>query len=79
MNQASAPIFRAIVRILWDGEAAVWIATSDDIQGLVAEDTSLDSLIETVRELAVELSALNGTAMPQGLHFLADRLEPLAA
>lgn len=36
------------VRIVWDVEAAVWIAESDDIAGLVLECGSLDTLIERV-------------------------------
>ena len=48
-----------IVKLLWDPEAAVWIATSDDIQGLVLESGSLDALIERVRFAAPEILALN--------------------
>lgn len=35
--------------LTWDGEASVWIATSDDIPGLVLESASLDALLEHVR------------------------------
>lgn len=48
------------VNFFWDNEAAVWIATSHDIQGLVLEFGSLDALIERVRIAAPELLALNG-------------------
>jgi len=33
----------------WDGEARVWIATSEDIRGLVLEHGSLDVLMERVK------------------------------
>ncbi len=37
------------IDILWDAEAAVWIATSADLPGLVLESGSLDALVERVR------------------------------
>ena len=48
------------VSFLWDEEAAVWVATSDEIPGLVLESGSLDALMERVRYTAPELLALNG-------------------
>ena len=51
-------MMECIVKLLWDPEAAVWIATSDDIQGLVLESGSLDALIERVRFAAPEILAL---------------------
>ena len=47
------------VNLLWDSEADVWVATSDDIIGLVLESGSLDVLIERVRRIAPELLELN--------------------
>jgi hypothetical protein len=49
-----------IVNLAWDGDAAVWIASSKDIPGLVLESGSLDALIERVRFAAPELLELNG-------------------
>lgn len=49
------------VQLIWDEEAAVWIATSNDISGLVLESGSFDALIERVRFAVPELLALNGT------------------
>ncbi len=46
---------------IWDDEAAVWIATSDDIPGLVLECGSLDALFEKVRIAIPELLSLNRT------------------
>lgn len=51
-----------VVRFQWDEEASVWIATSDDIPGLVLESGSFDALIEKVRFAAPELLALNQKA-----------------
>lgn len=44
----------------WDDEASVWIATSEDIPGLVLESGSYDALMERVRYAAPELIELNG-------------------
>ena len=44
----------------WDAEAGVWVATSDDIVGLVTEATSLDTLYARVLEIAPELLQENG-------------------
>jgi hypothetical protein len=61
------------VNLAWDSEAAVWIASSDDMPGLVLESGSLDALIERIRFAAPELLALNGTA--QGAFSMCFRSE----
>ena len=33
----------------WDGEASVWIATSDDVPGLVVEADTWPAMIDEVR------------------------------
>jgi hypothetical protein len=48
-----------IVTATWDIETAVWIATSEDVPGLVLESGSLDALMERVRMTVPELLALN--------------------
>jgi len=50
------------INLIWDSESAVWIATSDDIQGLVLESGSLDALIERLRFAVPEFLALNGAS-----------------
>jgi len=35
-----------IINFTWDSEANVWIATSNDIPGLVLESGSFDALLE---------------------------------
>ena len=47
------------INLLWDNEATVWIATSNDIPGLVLESGSLDALIERVRFAIPELLNLS--------------------
>jgi hypothetical protein len=49
-----------LITLSWDGEAAVWIATSDQVPGLVLESGSLDVLMERVRLAVPDLLTLNG-------------------
>ncbi|MBQ8963722.1 MAG: DUF1902 domain-containing protein [Clostridia bacterium] len=44
----------------WDADAAVWIATSKDVPGLVLEGGSFDALLERVKQAVPELVKLNG-------------------
>ena len=48
------------VDFLWDDEASVWVATSDDVSGLVLESGSFDALVEKVKAAIPELLELNG-------------------
>lgn len=50
------------IKLTWDSEAMVWIATSDDVPGLVLEFGSFDALIERVRMAVPELIELNRKA-----------------
>ena len=42
-----------IIHTLWDADASVWVAQSDDIPGLVLESGSLDVLMERLRYTVV--------------------------
>ncbi len=68
------------INLMWDSDAGVWIATSEDVAGLVLESGSVDALIERVRFAIPELLQLNnetniGTV---NLHFLSERYEKVA-
>lgn len=67
-----------VVKLVWDTEASVWVATSDDIPGLVLESGSFDALIERVRFAAPELLKLNHTSAPSSLTFRSERRERVA-
>ena len=56
-----------LVRAMWDAEAGVWVATSDDVPGLVTESKSFETLLKRLRSLVPELLELNG-AMPRSGH-----------
>ena len=43
------------IKINWDSEASMWIATSENVPGLVLESNSYDALIEKVKIASPEL------------------------
>ena len=65
-----------VIKFTWDDEASVWIATSNDIPGLVLESGSFDALLERTRYAVPELLALNLTeSQPLSLTFKSERHE----
>ena len=56
--------FTIIVRAQWDAEASVYVATSDDVPGLVAEAETLQKLQEKLSVLVPELLELNNDSHP---------------
>ena len=67
------------VNLTWDSEAAVWLATSEDIIGLALESGSADALIERVRFAVPELLALNHQLPAMALRFQLERYERIPA
>ena len=68
-----------VVNLIWDDEAGVWVATSDDIPGLVMVSGSFDALLERVRFAAPELLKLNRDRHHEGsLVFMSKRCERVA-
>jgi hypothetical protein len=55
-----------LVTAQWDDDAQVWVATSDDIVGLVTEAPTLDALYARVLDLTPELLAENKVAIGEG-------------
>jgi len=65
-----------IIKFTWDKEAEVWIATSEDIPGLVLESGSFDALLERTRFAVPELLALNAVESPSlSLTLVSERHE----
>jgi predicted RNase H-like HicB family nuclease len=56
-----------IVAAEWDDEAKVWVATSDDVPGLVTEAASLDALHAKLAVMVPELLELNAPSAAKGL------------
>ena len=61
-----------IIRLIWDEESGVWIATNDEIP-VALEADSVDVLIERVRRAIPELIEMNHLQMPKSLYFLAEK------
>lgn len=67
------------IDLTWDAEAAVWVATSEDIPGLVLESGSFDALLERLRYAIPELLELNKPEHgPVTVTFQSTRQERLA-
>jgi predicted RNase H-like HicB family nuclease len=60
------PLF---VRAEWDEEANVWVATSDDVSGLVTEEATMEGLIEKLKVIIPELLEANGVKIDEEVSF----------
>ena len=58
-----------IVHAVWDDEAKVWVATSDDVPGLVTEAETTEQLIEKLKVMIPELLEENGLAVEKEVVF----------
>lgn len=67
-----------IVKLTWDSEANMWVATSDDVPGLVLESNSYDALIEKVKFAIPELLELNNSRLVKEINFISERCEAVA-
>jgi predicted RNase H-like HicB family nuclease len=67
------------VRAEWDGEAGVWVASSDDVPGLATGANTFEELVEKLRIVIPEFLEENGlvAADTEDVPFavLAERLE----
>ncbi|MBB3137326.1 hypothetical protein FHS26_005087 [Rhizobium pisi] len=66
-----------IVRAEWDEEAAVWVASSNDIEGLAVEADTLEALEPKVVAAITDLLELNGftSDLPEiPIHIMAEQL-----
>jgi predicted RNase H-like HicB family nuclease len=57
------------IRAEWDEEASVWVATSDDVPGLVTEEATMEGLIEKLKIIISELLEANGVRIDQEVPF----------
>lgn len=68
-----------VINLIWDNESSVWVATSEDIPGLVLESGSFDALLERIRFAAPELIELNSPKQSSYiLSFVSNRHERIA-
>jgi predicted RNase H-like HicB family nuclease len=54
------------VRAEWDGEAGVWVASSDDVPGLATGADTFEELIEKLKVVIPELLEENGLLPSDG-------------
>jgi hypothetical protein len=69
--------FSIIVKATWDDEASVWVAETDDIQGLSTEAETLEALRDKVLAMIRELLELNGwkSDLPEiPVYFMAEQI-----
>ncbi|WP_112716551.1 DUF1902 domain-containing protein [Hyphomicrobiales bacterium] len=65
------------VRADWDDEAGVWVATSNDIDGLAVEAETLEALSPRVLAAISDLLELNGISSDLAeipVHIMAEQL-----
>lgn len=68
------------IKSLWNSDAKVWIATSQNVPGLVLESSSFDALLERIRITISELLKMNNKKQPvYNLIFEAERIGTASA
>jgi predicted RNase H-like HicB family nuclease len=71
-----------IVHAEWDEEAGVWVATSDDVPGLITEAETVERLERKLQNMIPELLELNdhlcGQAANVPMNLIATKRERLA-
>jgi len=75
---------KILVKAVWDDEVSVWVATSEQVPGLVAEASTAEELekklIIMIPELLVENGLVNKSNCKKGIPFhLSQERELLAA
>lgn len=48
------------VKALWDAEYKVWVATSEDVDGLFAQTDTFEEMLDIVPDLIADLLSFNG-------------------
>ena len=67
-----------VVNFTFDDEASVWIATSEDVPGLVLEDESYDLLSQKVMKAVPELIELNHLPKGKAIRYKPERCLAIA-
>jgi predicted RNase H-like HicB family nuclease len=57
------------VHAVWDEDAQVWVASSDDVPGLATEAETAEALVQKLKILMPELLSLNGRISTQPIAF----------
>lgn len=70
------------VKAIWDDAAGVWVASSEDVPGLITEAVTMEALIQKLKIMIPELLKANGV-MPVNIftipfHLHSERTENIA-
>jgi hypothetical protein len=69
-----------VVHADWDPEAAVWVATTGDLRGLVTEADSIEALRAKLPGMVLDLLEDEGVAdLPASIEIVAHASDPLIA
>jgi hypothetical protein len=69
-----------VVHADWDPEASVWVATTQDLRGLVTEAESIEALRVKLPGMILDLLEEAGTTdLPASIEIVARASEPLHA
>jgi predicted RNase H-like HicB family nuclease len=66
------------IKAMWDPEASVWVASSEQIPGLCTEAETLEVLIKKLKTMVPELLHANSVAFPPqqlSFHIVSERTE----
>jgi predicted RNase H-like HicB family nuclease len=67
-----------VVHADWDAEAQVWVATTQDLRGLVTEAESIEALRAKLPGMILDLLEENGISdVPASIEIVARASEPL--
>lgn len=65
-----------LVHAAWDDEAGVWVATSDDVPGLVTESKTIEALMVKLESMIPDLFEANDLPMStESFEIVARRLD----
>ena len=61
-----------MVYAMWDTEAGVWVATSEDVPGLATEADTVEKLIAKLKVMIPEMLKANGYLLEADVPFLLE-------
>lgn len=70
------------IKAMWDAEAGVWVASSDEVSGLCTEAETMELLIEKLKVIVPELLQANGLVFSShqlSFHIVSERTELVEA
>lgn len=65
VTRSGAPVLH--INAVWDDEAKVWTATSEDVPGLATEAATPEDLLRKLRVMVPELLEINGLGPDNGM------------